>query len=159
MRSHPDPWCRLVSPDTEYAIGRLSPMADAPTGHKGAAIVASARWIESASLALLRIPLGVIAHPSAPAFWSSHSCIWLRRSPRPRSGTAILIRNRKLASGSQRSSRSSIAPSSSCCCWVMPPERLHHRLMFRSHVLPRHSRSAVSAMPTRANADSQFPRL
>jgi hypothetical protein len=36
MRSHPDPWCRLAFPDTEYTIGRLSPMADAPTGHKGA---------------------------------------------------------------------------------------------------------------------------
>ena len=49
---------------------------------------------------MLRVPLGVIAQPLAPAFWSSHSCIWLRRSPRPLAGTAILIRtgNRRSAS-------------------------------------------------------------
>jgi hypothetical protein len=44
--------------------------------------------------------LGVIAQPLAPAFWSSQVCMWLSRSPKPTTGTAILIRtgNRRSAS-------------------------------------------------------------
>ena len=48
---------------------------------KALAIATSAKWMATAPL--LRTRLGVIAQPSAPAFWSSQICIRLSRSLKP----------------------------------------------------------------------------
>jgi hypothetical protein len=55
MQPGPDPWCRLVLPHLEHAAGRLDPSPYAPPGDKALASVASAKWIEMASLSTPRV--------------------------------------------------------------------------------------------------------